>query len=188
MTRQELANRLFELTGQSVKPTSYTKARFEELIAQATPPSASDQSEDPTPQGGEYEAPHVDAETCPLCGHSDEASKFTSPGDPGTPLGACLECPECKELFNAFSRVAVPMPKAKKPRKVLNPQSTIDKKADHLKKKTGADLFYDRVERLWTLHLKGDEDDVYITSKVLSETSKEQLVKMFEKRERSPQI
>ena len=84
--------------------------------------------------------------------------------------------------------VAVPMPKAKKPRKVLNPQSTIDKKADYVKAKTGAILFYDRIERLWTILLDGDDDAVYMSSKQLSETSMEGLVKMWKDRERSPNL
>ena len=161
MTRTELANRYNELSGRKVKPTSYTKKVFEEMIA-------AEEKILTTPRG-------IGVTECPLCDHTAIDDEYEIAGEEGTPLGACRICPGCGDLFNEFTGVKVPTPKAKKARVVLNPQSTINKKTEYLASKANATLSYDRVERLWSLDFNGADDAIYMTSRKLSETSKEKL-------------
>lgn len=173
-TREDLAARYNELTGKNIKPTSYTKAVLIQKIEDAE--GSFSQAAESAPEEGDGE-PEVNL-TCPLCEYEDGLEAFKVLGEEGTPLGGCRTCPECDKSFNEFSGVEVPTPKAKGKRKILNPQATINRKTDHLLKETGAGMFYDREERLWTITHDEFIDSIYLTSKELSVLSKEALVKL----------
>lgn len=171
-TREALAARYNELTGKNIKPASYTKAVLiqkiedaENFLSQATG-TAPEEDDEP-----------VSTVTCPMCGHEDLDENFKALGEE-EPLSACVTCPECDKSFNVYSGAEVPTPKAKGKRRVLNPQATINRKTEHLLKETGANMFFDREERLWTITHDEFDDSIYLTSKELSTLSKEALVEL----------
>ena len=178
-TTTQLTDWFNVITGKSIKPGSYTKARLIEMIKDhednlARVDALIEDDVADYPQEA-YEAEATPAEgSCPLCG-GDPANQ-TAAGAEGTFLGdnvqVCHECGKAYSIHSGEEVEEIEPPKSKK-RRLLNPQPVIDKKTKLLDE-AGFTLYYDRPTRTWWMGEEGNL--ITMSSRALSEYTPEELL------------